>query len=151
MKSGEQYCRGHWKAVIWLLAMSWVFATICGCGKARIIQETNAVSSLAHSSIDSASQISILSSNPAVVSHARDIISDQRKIVSRTVEIERATTHMEDKADGYLSWWGEFFVGSANSIKWLGIAAAAGVVAFIGFRARLWSFIGGFLPSRKEK
>ena len=139
------------KAVVWLLAVSCAIMAIFGCGKARIIQETNAVTALAYSSIDSAAQIADISDNPIVVGHAKDIIDNQKTIVSRAADIEKATTHMEDKADGYLSWWGEFFIGSVSSIKWLAIAAAAAVIAFIGFRARLWSFIGGFLPSRREK
>lgn len=122
-----------------------------GCGKGRILKETNAVAGISRLSIDDAESILVLSDDPNVDAHALSIISQQEQIIDRVVRIEHATTQIEDKADGYLTWWGDFFMGSIESVKWIAIAVAVGVVAFIGARARIWTFIGALLPRGKKR
>ena len=131
--------------------MTLVAMTVTACGKSRILQEANAVEALSYMSIDEAEAIIDLSDDPLVDSHAAEIITHQREIVSRAVRIEHATAQIEDKADGYLTWWGDFFIGGVESAKWIAIAIAVGVVAFVGARAKIWTFIGGLLPGRKRE
>ena len=150
MKNGIRYRCECCRAVVALLVVSLVVVVLLGCGKAKILREANAVTRLAHETVGQAESIMALSTHPGVTKHARKIITNQNDIIGRATAIEHATVRVDDKADNYLSWWGDFFVGGVDSMKWVAIAGLALVVAFVGFRARIWSFIGGLIPRRRQ-
>jgi predicted PurR-regulated permease PerM len=150
VKNGIRYRCRRLRAVFVLLAVSLAFMAILGCGRARILREANEVTTLAHDTIKQAEAIAALSARPDVTRHAKEIISNQTDIIGRATAIEHATVQVDDKSDNYLSWWGDFFMGGVDSMKWIAIAGLALVVAFVGFRARIWSLIGSFIPRRRQ-
>lgn len=123
---------------------------VVGCGKKRILREANHIQGLAADSLVLAEDIVVHSSDPEVVSMASQIAGKQEQIIGRAVNVSLATTDVEDRADGYSAWWGDFFIGSIENVKWVVIASIVAVVAFVGTRAKLWSFLGSLLRPSKS-
>ena len=118
---------------------------VAGCGKKRILHEAGEISVLANDSVDLAMAISARSQDPVVISHAAEIIADQEEIIDRTHRVTLATVDVEDRADDISAWWGDMFMGTIQNVKWLAILGVLGVIAFVGYRAKVWSLIGRFL------
>lgn len=116
-----------------------------GCGKKRILSEAGAITALANDSGDLAREIQQVSADPVVVERAAQIADNQDEIVNRAHKVTLATVDVEDRSDDISAWWGDLFMGSVENVKWLAIAAGLIVIAFIGYRARVWTFIGKFL------
>jgi len=112
-----------------------------GCGKKRILSEAGAITALANDSGDLAREIYQESGDP----RASQIADNQDEIVNRAHKVTLATVDVEDRSDDISAWWGDLFMGSVENVKWLAIAAGLAVVAFIGYRARVWTLIGKFL------
>ena len=129
------------RLVLVVLALS----SVIGCGKKRILREANHIQGLASESLVLAEDIVVHSSDPEVVSMALQIAGKQEQIVGRAINVSLATTDVQDRAEGYSAWWGDLFIGSIENVKWVVIASIVAVVAFIGTRARLWSFLGSLL------
>jgi hypothetical protein len=134
------------RLVLVILALSPVF----GCGKKRILREANFIQGLAAESLVLAEDIVVRSSDPEVVSMASQIAGKQEQIIGRAINVSLATTDVEDRAEGYSAWWGDFFIGSIENVKWVVIATIIAVVAFVGTRAKLWSFLGSLLRPSKS-
>tara|TARA_R100001086_G_scaffold209779_3_gene125600 strand:- start:1255 stop:1674 length:420 start_codon:yes stop_codon:yes gene_type:complete len=134
------------RLVLVILALSPVF----GCGKKRILREANHIQGLAAESLVLAEDIVVHSSDPEVVSMASQIAGKQEQIIGRAINVSLATTDVEDRAEGYSAWWGDFFIGSIENVKWVVIATIIAVVAFVGTRAKLWSFLGSLLRPSKS-
>lgn len=124
---------------------------LVGCGKKRILVESNYIQGLASESKVLADSIASVSSQPDVVFAAGEISDRQEEILRRSRAVSIATADVEDKADDISAWWGDFFLGSVENVKWLAIAAVIGVVAFIGYRARIWSLLGSFLKPFRSR
>ena len=129
------------RSVLVILVLSSAF----GCGKKRILSEANAIQGLASESRTLANQIVQISENPAVVTKAGEIAGRQENILASSKQISLATAHIEDKADDISAWWGDFFLGSVENVKWIALAVLIVVLAFVGYRARIWSLLGSFL------
>ena len=122
---------------------------LAACGKKQIIREAGAIAALARESGDLARQIIETSNQDEVVYMASQIHGQQDEIESRVHKVHMATADVNDSADDVTAWWGDFFMGSVENVKWIALAATLAVVAFVGYRARIWSFIGGMIKSDK--
>lgn len=129
------------RLIIAILAASSAF----GCGKKRILMESNRIQLLASDSLNLANDIVVSSPDPAAVSLASEIAANQEEILSRSQAVSLATASIEDKADDISAWWGDFFLGTVENVKWVAITVLIAVVAFIGYRARIWSLLGSLL------
>ena len=116
-----------------------------GCGKKRILSEAGAITALANDSGDLAAEIQQTSDDPAVVARASQIVDNQDEIVKRAHRVTLATVDVEDRSDDISAWWGDIFMGTVENVKWVAIAGGLAVIAFIGYRARVWTLIGKFL------
>ena len=134
------------RSFVGILVLSLVF----GCGKKRIIEESNHIQGLASNSLTLANEIVRASDNPQIVMKAGQIAGDQEEILTRSRKISLATADIEDRAEGFSAWWGDFFLGSVENVKWVVVAGVIGVVAFVGYRARVWSLLGSFLRPFKS-
>ena len=123
---------------------------VLGCGKKRILREAAVIQSLSSESLVLAEDIADISSEPEVVSLAAQIAGKQEEILTRAKAVSLATTDVEDRAEQYSAWWGDFFMGTVENVKWIVIAVVIVAVAFVGTRARLWSFLGSFLRPSKS-
>jgi len=124
---------------------------LVGCGKKRILVESNHIQGLASESRVLADSIASVSDQPDVVSAAVQISGHQEEILRRSRAVSIATADVEDRADDITAWWGDFFMGSVENVKWIAIAVLVGVVAFIGYRARIWSLLGSLLKPFRSR
>jgi hypothetical protein len=122
-----------------------VLSLAVGCGKKRIIEESNHIQGLASGSLNLANEIVRASEDPEIVTKAGQIAENQQEILTRSRKISLATADIEDRAEGFSAWWGDFFLGSVENVKWVVLAVVIGVVAFVGYRARVWSLLGSLL------
>lgn len=122
-----------------------VLSALVGCGKKRILVESHHIQSLASESRALADSISRGSGQPDIVSAAERISENQSEILDRSRAVSIATADVEDRADDISAWWGDFFLGSVENVKWIALAVFVSVVAFVGYRARVWSLLGSLL------
>ena len=134
------------RAFAGILVLSLVF----GCGKKRIIAEPNNIPGLASESRALANEIVQISVDPTVVTKAGEIAGRQEEILASARQVSLATAHIEDKADDISAWWGDFFLGSVENVKWIALAVLIVVIAWVGYRARVWSLVGSFLRPFKS-
>lgn len=138
---------GYMRTILCVLALSLAF----GCGKKRILVESNYIQGLASESLSLADSIVTRSANPEIVAAASQISDNQSEIIMRSRAVSIATADVEDRADDISAWWGDFFLGSVENVKWIAIAVLISVVAFVGYRARIWSFFGSLLTSFRSR
>jgi hypothetical protein len=134
-----------------LIAAVLVCLSLIGCGKKRILVESNHIQGLASESRVLADSIASVSNQPDVVSAALQISDKQSEILDRSRAVSIATADVEDKADDISAWWGDFFLGSVENVKWIAIAVLVAVVAFVGYRARVWSLLGSLLKPFRSR
>tara|TARA_B100000900_G_scaffold291877_1_gene250768 strand:+ start:287 stop:703 length:417 start_codon:yes stop_codon:yes gene_type:complete len=129
--------------VIVPILVAWI--CLAGCGKKQIIREAGAIANLSRESGDLARQIIEVSDQDEVVFMATQIRGNQDEIVERVHRVHMATADVNDSADDVTAWWGDFFMGSVENVKYIALAAMVCVIAFVGYRARIWSFVGGMI------
>lgn len=135
------------RAIVSILVLSLSF----GCGKKRILAESNQIQGLASDSLYLATDIVASSGDPEVVSMASEIADNQEEILRRSRAVSLATANIEDKADDISAWWGDFFLGTVENVKWVAIAVLVVVIAAIGYRARVWSLLGSLLSRFRSR